>query len=158
MQEFREMVALSPSISPMSTSQLNKFSREKMTAAVTASAPKVTTKTLNLVHPQQTDINEGVQPTPRLALKRFKCGLCDLRFALPRVLETHKMIEHKVPAAWKCSECGMEFLHGKSYNFHVTERHKVKPHKCSHCTLSFASKQVSKNDKHSIISLSFFYL
>lgn len=60
------------------------------------------------------------------------------------------MIEHGMEAAWKCRECGMQFLHGKSYNLHMISRHFVEnPHTCDTCSEVFPSKTDLKIHKRS---------
>ena len=63
--------------------------------------------------------------------KRYKCGMCNMTFAISRVLDTHMMIEHLVKPRWRCAECGMEFLHGRSYNLHMVRSHLQTPYVCS---------------------------
>ncbi|XP_076452205.1 uncharacterized protein LOC143287849 [Babylonia areolata] len=56
-------------------------------------------------------------------VKHHQCDLCDMKFAIARVLETHKMLEHQVCAQWKCSECGMQFLQAESHVLHMSVSH-----------------------------------
>lgn len=75
-----------------------------------------------------------------MGIKRFKCSLCTLSFAIPRVLETHKMIEHQLEPRWKCRKCSMPFLHGMTYNAHMASSHNVEqPHICDVCDQVFAT-------------------
>ncbi|XP_076461018.1 zinc finger protein 711-like [Babylonia areolata] len=86
-------------------------------------------------------------------VKRHQCYICGEDFAIARVCETHKILEHKVPAPWKCIECGMQFLHGASYSLHMVQSHQAKPYVCGvdgcpaifHCKMKLT---VHKFERH----------
>ncbi|KAK7106771.1 zinc finger protein 892-like [Littorina saxatilis] len=91
-----------------------------------------------------------VSPTDKLLLhncntrlsKKHRCSVCRRDFAVARVYEVHRMLEHEVPPAWRCEECGMQFLHGASYKVHVTQCHGVMPYVChaEGCDAAFDKK------------------
>ncbi|KAL8567591.1 hypothetical protein ACOMHN_054404 [Nucella lapillus] len=56
-------------------------------------------------------------------VKHHQCDLCGMNFAIARVLEAHKMLEHQVCAQWKCRECGMQFLQADSHCRHMSISH-----------------------------------
>ena len=72
--------------------------------------------------------------------KRHMCDMCHMSFAIARVLETHKMLEHQVSPAWKCDECGMQFLQGLSYKLHMVRSHKPYPCDFLGCSASYGTK------------------
>ncbi|KAL8580590.1 hypothetical protein ACOMHN_046793 [Nucella lapillus] len=89
--------------------------------------------------------------------KAHHCHICGEDFALARVCETHKILEHKVPAPWKCSECGMQFLQGTSYYHHMVQSHNAKPYACDidGCSAVFQCKMrlaVHKHEHHKTYS------
>ena len=59
--------------------------------------------------------------------KPYHCVECGMRFAIFRVLEVHRMLEHRIPAQWRCEKCGMQFLYGADYGIHMSESHSPKP-------------------------------
>lgn len=72
--------------------------------------------------------------------KRHMCDMCHLTFAIARVLETHKMLEHQVSPGWTCDECGMQFLQSLSYKLHMVRSHKPYPCGFPGCLASYGNK------------------